>query len=317
MFAPTRKTQNSFDFLIRDKYETKSKIKLNLSANQNAINAFVNATSRQKLFEILSVKYSKLCSTKELNDQIDTELLNFFQKEAITEIDLVLLDKKLKDIIGYPNKTTRIFNINNETKLNSHALLPRVMSKSASYMDTKSMKNERLDTKSSRMSGGSSLSVIFDVDQKRKNDHVKTLIEIKKQEAEKKPQTLPFNIEDWNSVMTYNKKQFEEEKNIRKINQKQIQEMMKKELNNQLREKIIAKNANLLEEKEYHEYILKNCTLKQNEEKQKEEAKKKRMKEEKKITDKLIELQKEHKRKERIKEKQFDKENCIEIFKAR
>jgi hypothetical protein len=314
MFAPTRKTLNNFDYLIHDKYETKSKIKLNISANQNSINAFVNASSRQKLFEILSVKYSKLCSTKELNDQIDTELLNLFQKDVITEIDLILLDKKLKDIIGYPNKTIRIFNLNNESKINSPGNLPRVLSKSASYLDTKSIKNERLDTKNSRMSGGSSLSVIFDVDQKMKNDYVKTIIEINKQEAEKKPQTLPYNIEDWNSVMRYNKKQFEEEKNLRKINQKQIQEMMKKELNSQLREKINARSANLIEEKDYHEFILKNCCLKENEEKQKEESRKKKLKEEKKITDKLIELQKEHKRMERLKEKQFDKEISIDTF---
>ena len=315
MFASSRKTQNNFDFLIRDKYETKSKIKLNLTANQNSINSFVNATSRQKLFEILSVKYSKLCNTKELNDQIEQELLNFFQKDAITEIDLVLLDKKIKEKIGYPNITTRNFYINNDIKKQNNSCLPRLLSKSTSYVDTKSMKDERLDTKnSSRMSGGSSLSVIFDVDQKQKNDYVKTLIEIKRQEAETRPQTLPFNIEDWNSVMMYNKKQFEDEKALKILNQKKIQEVMKKELNSQLNEKRQIKNASLQEEKDYHEYIMKNCYLKEKEEKQKEELKKNKLKEEKKISDKIIEIQKEQKRIEKSKEIQFDKENSKDIY---
>ena len=80
MFANDRKSFNNFDLITRDKFENKSNIKSNLSKSVNlkVSSSFINASSRQKLYEVLFLKYKKLYNFNDFNDEIDKELITVF-----------------------------------------------------------------------------------------------------------------------------------------------------------------------------------------------------------------------------------------------
>ena len=317
MFANDRKSFNNFDLIIRDKFENKSNIKSNLSKSVNlkVSSSFINASSRQKLYEVLFLKYKKLYNFNDFNDEIDKELIEFFKKDIIVECDLKNLDNNIKNLAQkYIEKNNQE---KDENKINSNdpkKPLPYIISKSISYIDTKSNRGNtqtKQSKQSTKMSGASSLSMIFgnNPQNKREKDYVSILLEKSKQQSNTKPKNLPYNIDDWNSVIKYNKNQFEEEKRIKFIKNKQIQQLTKNELDQQLKDLNRTRKLKFEEDKNYNDCVINNINLRADEEKEKMQSKKNKLKKDKELTDNLYSIERERKKSEELYQRKLDKES--------
>jgi len=215
------------------------------------------------------------------------------KKDHICEDDLTELEKKFRKLANpfrninkhFDNQTNDIEESKHKKQMQSFPLLSK--SASAGYIETrKSNTAMPLDTKQSRMSGGSTLSFLFNNNSnKKKEELVSIIMEKKKKEEKFKPKPLPYNIDDWNSVVNYNKKQFELEKKMKKFQDKQLQKQFKSDLQLQVKEKIKSKCQSYIEDQRDNDYQVYNSRYKENEEKQK---KRRREKEENRKREKKI-----------------------------
>jgi len=247
-----------------------------------------NITCREKISKLLMNRYMKTHNFFKPNLRIAEEIQKFVNQTRNTEKELKEFDKKIEKIVreiksDSPNSNSKeimiknsninqTFRENEERNIfpnivtqgkfsldlnpqNQKIKLPLVQTKSE-MTNSSSVKPESRTSKRSKMSGGSYLSNYNDGDvHAYKLKSMFKNMSIDNEIFKNKQQNLPYDINDYDSIIKYDTLLFKEEMKRKKEAKLNFQRLMRKELNDQIEER----EAKIIEEKrrnlEFDEFI--------------------------------------------------------------
>jgi hypothetical protein len=269
-------------------FESLSPTKLRIIKKFN-IEEKPNNTCREKISKLLMNRYMKTHNFFKPDLRIAEEIQKFVNQTRNSEKELKEFDKKIEKIVREikchsPNSNNKeIMLKNNNIKQfvkendeerniinkiaikgksclyfntkNENIKLPLVQSKSETT-NSSSVKPESRASKKSKMSGGSYLSNYNDCDAHAyKLKSMLKNLSIDNEIFKNKQQTLPYDINDYDSIIKYDTFLFKEELKRKKEAKLNSQRLMRKELNDQIEER----EAKIIEEKrrnlEYDEFV--------------------------------------------------------------
>ena len=292
----------------------------------------LNLQKRQKLKDLLIIKFMQKYKIKNYEKIMEEEITKFLQGEKLNEQDLKRLDLKIKGLLKenvskerLKQKLTKSFQVdklkNNilpkiETKklIDDNTLSPKIINQKIKVINTEPLINNILDNKRSLSSSMGSPMNIYD----SKRIYKKPEEELAELEAEfandeelnkKNYKRLDFSKDgdEWNAIAKYNRKLYEDQIKLEKKKDEELKRRNKEDLDLQVKERLKQKYENELKEKEYDKMMIEHQKeLDEIDKKNQEEIKKQVMKE-KESRDEQIRQNYMKKRIEILKEKKFDK----------
>ncbi len=278
----------------------------NLYSQSTKNNPF-STQRREKIKDLLVIKFMKKYGIKENDINIEEELRKFLKKEQISEHDLKNFDYKLRNLITERRSFSNLQrNLTlSDNNLNEYKDRPDILNNNTiEYPD---------DNKSvrSKMSGISKLSFFSNLDANKRVLKNQTYKDLKKDIEEHKIQKeLPVTIggNNWAEINNYNQKLFEKEKKESKIKEFEIKKRMKETLDDQVREKIQRKSMEIERERVFDDIVLQHVTNMNNLEQEKKQTLKLKMLREKETIDKQLEDDLKRKRMEAIQKRRYEKD---------
>jgi len=119
---------------------------------------------------------------------------------------------------------------------------------------------------------------------------------------------FPNEQDEWNAIVNYNRKLYEEEKKNNKLKDLEIRKRIREDLDNQIRQKLKRNYEEVQKNREYDNIVMQHCDFLEDLEKKRIQENKDRVMREKANRDKQLQDEKFRKRVEVLKEKKYDKE---------
>lgn len=268
----------------------------------------INIQKREKLKGLLITKFMKKYGIKNPEILLEEEIKRFLEGEKLTDLDLKHLDEKIRRLLNNSN---------------AHEILKRDLSNDQNYPKNEynstnlesignialpDLNNDNLSVRSkySKKSNPSNRSC------KEKTKSVCSDYDDLESMAGRKRDIERFDFEDqkdeWNAIVAYNKKLFEEEKRQNKLKDMEVKKRIREDLDNQIRQKKNREYEEIVKNRDYDEIIKNHCNHLEELEKKKQQEIKERIMKEKENRDKQLKEEKQRKKVEYLKEKKYDKE---------
>jgi len=267
----------------------------------------INNQTRNRLKNVFIDRFAQKFNVSNNNQIIIKEVETFLQKDKLNENDLKTLEKnisiKLKKFQESKNISNLKNNLNKSNNNNFKIAKPEKVTES----------NPNNDLNTSEMSGGSDIEK-FDNRYQTAELTQEDINNYKK--SKNKPSSLipQANIDyskyadEWDAINMYNKKEFEKQKKLEKIKDKQIKKRVKVDLDEQIKEKLKKEYEKELKSQEYDKLLSNHLKHLDELEKEKEKKLKELILEEKKVREKqIIEKNKINRIKE-LKKIQYERE---------
>lgn len=119
---------------------------------------------------------------------------------------------------------------------------------------------------------------------------------------------FPNEQDEWNAIVKYNHKLYEEEKKNNKLKDLEIKKRTREDLDNQIRQKLKHKYEEMQKNREYDNIILSHCQFMDEVERKRNQEAKDRLMKEKENRDKQLLDEQTRKKIEILKEKKYDRE---------
>jgi len=288
----------------------------------------INVQKREKLRDLLISKFMKKFGLKNPEPIIVDEITKFLESEKLTDNDLKRLDERIKKLLSEVNAQNNLkrgysqdnFKSNTNLNLNKSANYDQIQEfkNSTSNVVLPELNNNIINDAASVRSKASKLSKTSNKninDKKEKNDTKSVYSEFDDLEsvASKPNKYLErFDFEDqkdeWNAIVAYNRKLWEQEQKQNKLNDLEIKRRIREDLDNQIRQKLKREHEEYLKNQEYDEIQMKHNEFLDDLEKKRQQEIKDRIMREKENRDKQLKDEKSRKRMEHFKEKKYDKE---------
>ena len=248
----------------------------------------INNQTRNRLKDVFINRFAQKFNESNTNPIIIKEVETFLQKEKLSENDLKLLEKNISNKLKKFQYSKNISNLKNNLNNNTNFQMAN-----PEFVTEKNPNDYNKDLNTSEMSGGSDIEK-FD---NRYQTAELTQEDINKYKKSKnKPSTLvpQANIDyskyadEWDAINMYNKKEFEKQKKLEKIKDKQIKNRVKTDLDDQIKEKIKKEYEKELKSQEYDKLFSNHLKHLDELEKEKEKKVKALILEEKKVREKQI-----------------------------
>lgn len=290
-----------FNHTIRSKSQTQKDFK----KSSTSFEKIIPTSRRDKLKELLLIKFMKKYGLKDSEDILDMEIERFIRNERLTDKDLKKFDDHLKKIIS-EKRTMQSLRNNlslNRTYDDGMGLdnkLPNIDNDNMSVM-----------SKRSKMSGASKLSTFSDMNEMKramKKANYKDFREEAELYNQRAQNSLNLDGDNWDAINKYNQKNFEEEKVTNKIKDKEIKRRIKEDLDVQMREKVLRSNAELQRAREFDNVVLKHVENLNELERQKELEIKKKILREKECRDNQLKDEVKKRKIEAYKNKKYERE---------
>ena len=296
-----------------------SSTKNNLRSKSQAQNPdkLINIQRREKLKNLLIIKFMKKYGIKDPESLLQGEITNFLKNEQLNESDLKRLDEKIKALLSKKNEEENLRQ--DLSKEPSHNNQPPHMNKLVlPEIDNNRMENMSVKSKNSKMSGVSHLSKYSEY---RNKENLPDDDRLSSYSQKNQTDRLNFNEEgdEWNAIAKYNQKMFQDEKKMSKYKDSEIKKRTKEELDTQVKEKLRRMNDENKKNNEYDNILLQHVDFLSNVEKNKQDDIKSKIYREKENRDQQLKDEKRRKRDENKKEKEFDKQlgNYLIIYSSK
>lgn len=119
---------------------------------------------------------------------------------------------------------------------------------------------------------------------------------------------FPNAQDEWNAIVKYNRKLYEEEQKNNKLKDLEIRKRIREDLENQMRQKHKRNYEEQVKNREYDEIMMNHCRFLDEMEKKRNQEIKERIVKEKENRDKQVQDEKLRKKTEQLKEKKYDRE---------
>lgn len=228
--------------------------------------------AKEKFSRLLLTRCMKIFDFCNPNIRIAEEIVNFVNRVGVTESDLKEFDDKIKNIVNEIKKTSDttinavkeneesqpIMINHNEEKVNPRTntfsesiKLPKLISKSVCGSTARP---DSRNSKASKMSGASKLSQFSDID--AHNYQIKQWLRSKVPDNSiNNQQNLPYDINDYDSMVKYDVMLFNEEVKKRKQSKMDLKNLIKKDLEDQIQEKKSNELELIKKDNEIEEYL--------------------------------------------------------------
>ncbi len=269
----------------------------------------INNQTRNRLKDVFIDRFAQKFNESNTNPIIIKEVETFLQKEKLSENDLKLLEKNISNKLKNFHNSKNISNLKNN--LNKNTNFQMANPEFVTEKNPNDYNNKDLNT--SEMSGGSDIEKF---DNKYRTAELTQEDINKYKKSKNKPSSLvpQANIDyskyadEWDAINMYNKKEFEKQKKLEKIKDKQIKKRVKTDLDDQIKEKIKKEYEKELKSQEYDKLFSNHLKHLDELEKEKEKKVKALILEEKKVREKqIIEKNKINRIKE-LKKIQYERE---------
>ncbi len=266
---------------------------------------------REKLKNLLIVKFMKKYGLKNPEKVLEEEVAKFLKGEKLSDNDLRKFDSKIKGIIeSSRTQENLVRNLANSCSLEDlpNAKLPDLNNDNMSVRSNVS--------KHSKISGHSKLSHF--------SEHKRGILPTKPKDDDydfdnisltsvdsrvnRPPKLINFEGDNWDLIAKYNQKKFEEEKKENKLKDKEIKRRLKDDLDLQMREKMLRSNEEVMKNREFDMVVLQHVENMNRLEKEKEQVVKDKILKEKFSRDVQLKDEAKKKKVEEIKNKKFEKE---------
>jgi hypothetical protein len=300
--------------------------------NNKSVDKLIPVQRREKLKNLLIVKFMKKYGIKQPEILLEEEITNFINGEKLTDADLRRFDKRLRELVGQHNEKEELMkNLScNNSMRNSTAKLPDLRpSTEENKKDNMSVRsNHSVASKGSKKLNQNQNNLNLNSAIANPAERTTTLPNKVKSpndefdfddlsiysDNEKKnstaTNTFPFQIggDNWDLIAKYNQKKFEEEKLNNKVKDKEIKKRLKDDLDVQMRNKMLRENSELQKNIEFDKVVLQHVENLNNLERERELEIKNKILMEKYSRD--VQLKDEEKRKkiEIIKNRKYEKE---------
>lgn len=280
--------------------------------NNYSRDKLINIQKREKLKGLLITKFMKKYGIKNPEIILEQEIKRFLEGEKLTDIDLRNLDEKIRrllnnsnahenlkrDLSNDPNPNHSHNNEMNYQESIGNVQLPDLLNDNMSVRSKISQKSKK-SHQSNKSYNQKPKSVCSDY------DDLESVVG-RKRDIER------FDFEDqrdeWNAIVAYNKKLFEEEKRQNKLKDIEVKKRIREDLDNQIRQKKNREYEEIVKNRDYDEIIRNHCNHLEELEKKKQQEIKERIMKEKENRDKQLKEEKQRKKIEFLKEKKYDKE---------
>lgn len=119
---------------------------------------------------------------------------------------------------------------------------------------------------------------------------------------------FPNEQDEWNAIVKYNRKLYEEEQKNSKFKDLEIRKRIREDLDNQIRQKLKRSYEETQKNRDYDEIMLNHCQYMDDLERKRNQELKERVQREKENRDKQFQDEKQRKKIEILKEKKYDRE---------
>ncbi len=284
----------------------------------------INVQKREKLRDLLITKFMKKYGLKSSEPIIVEEITRFLESEKLTDNDLKRLDERLKKLLseyfaqsnlkrGFSQENSSNPNFNKSGnyddiqnyKSTNNLVLPELNNDAAtvrtrgSRVSKQSNKSKPNSNNKNNENTNDSKSVMSDFDEL---DSVRS----------RRNRVERFDFEDqkdeWNAIVAYNKKLYEEEQRQNKLKDLEIKRRIREDLDNQIRQKLKRNHEENMKNQEYDEIIMKHCDYLDDMEKKRQQEMKDRIMKEKENRDSQLKEEKKRKKIELMNEKKYDKQ---------
>lgn len=320
--------------------------KTKISEEQNIINnkqKMIDLRKKEKMKDLLIVKYMKKCGIKKPQLYLEEEINQFMKGEKLKKVDVEKINTKMKEILSKQNPKKKIIkspttiftsnklpNIDPSTPIKKkEKILINPIHSSLSSGNLKTTVSSLVHSPLSNLEQENKKDIPYEtntissntINRRKKKLYISPEEEIAALEKElgldekaEKPKRgyerlFKFFSEgnEWEAINKYNKELYEqeiEEEKIRKFNNKM---KLREDLENQIKEKEKRDYNNSLEEQKYKQLFNEYNRKMLNIEKEKIEEQHKRILLEKKIQEEQIKAKRIKQRLEILREKKFDK----------
>jgi hypothetical protein len=197
----------------------------------------INNQTRNRLKNVFIDRFAQKFNVSNNNQIIIKEVETFLQKDKLNENDLKTLEKNISIKLKKFQESKNISNLKNNLNKNDNNIFKMAKPEKV----TESSPNNDLNT--SEMSGGSDIEK-FDNRYQTAELTQEDINNYKK--SKNKPSSLipQANIDyskyadEWDAINMYNKKEFEKQKKLEIIKDKQIKKRVKVDLDEQIKEKL-------------------------------------------------------------------------------
>ena len=114
--------------------------------------------------------------------------------------------------------------------------------------------------------------------------------------------------DEWNAIVKYNRKLYEEERKNNKLNDLEIRKRTREDLDNQIRQKVKRSYEEVQKNRDYDEIMINHCQYLDEVEKKRNEELKEKIQRDKENRDRQLQDEKQRKKIDVLKEKKYDRE---------
>lgn len=311
----------TFNQTIRSQMKSTQNLKLSNNMSQTRL---IPIQRREKIKELLVLKFMKKYGIKDSELNIEKEMDKFLKKEQITDHDLKKFDYHINNLISerrscddlHQNLNSNLNNVHSSQELNPRqGLNPVKKTYDSSELNPNHPNNDNISVRSkfSKMSGVSKFSLFSDLNDNRKEFKNQTYKDLRRNLDEGKSfdtNTLPINIQgdNWVEINKYNQKVFEKEKIDSKIKEMEIKQRIKNTLDEQVKEKHIRRSMEFQRNRIFDDIVLQHVDNMNNLEKEREMEIKQKILREKDSRDRQLEDEIKRKKIEAYKTKRYERD---------
>ena len=277
------------------------------SSNKNTL---INYNKREKLKELLVVKFMKKYHLRNNEPFIEEEVKNFLHKEVLNETDLKKLDSRIGNLLEKKKEITILENNLKNDEVTLKDIENEKKRLNSAQPDLRYC-NDDEDKRSVRsaLSGASKLSqakpkkkdlTMEDIDNMSVTSHREPVARI--QFANEK--------DEWNAINKYNQQMFLQDKIKEKLKDNEIKRRTKEDLDNQIKQKLLLQKEERLKIKEYDKITIDHVGLLNKLEQERQKEKLDKMIREKENRDAQRLDEKKRKKIEEYKNRKYEKELC-------
>lgn len=238
----------------------------NLKTKPPSANSKVVGPKRDKLKNLLVVKYMKMFGLVEESKILNDEVGRLLSRDKVNDHDLKVLEKNLAIIFNRSNTGTNLEKTQNKSQ--------PTLTQNNVNVSTMDFKRDKLPPINNNATMSRSMA-----DLNEEDDFL----------DERKPKKeITKNGDEWDKIIAYNKKTFENDKKQREIKKEELKVKTKINLESQIHAKEERQMHEVEEKAEFFNYILKDVEAYHKSEKDKENEMKRKIMKEKEIRDKQL-----------------------------
>ena len=294
----------------------------------------LNLQKRQRLKDLLIIKFMQKYGIKNPEELLEIEITKFLQGEKLTDADLKRLDEKVKLLLQQKASKEKLKSSltqslqestlqktksnedlsNKKISLNDETLNQNFQKSRGISTDTKNFHTSQNVTKNYTLPNISSTKTSYNKKFKKPEEELAELeaefaAEEEKSKNNKNYPRLDFSKEgdEWAAMARYNRKLYEKQIQDERIKALEMQQRNREDLDFQIKQRLRKEYEDELKEKEYDKLMKEHQKKLDELEAQKKEAIKKQIMREKEIRDAQAKEESIRKRIEMLKEKKFEK----------